>query len=489
MISINPNEVLSKAGPEFSKWQDRARRATQELRRAAKPGEIRFDHRVWIDFKPLLRSIFHGKCAYCESNVDVAGHGDVEMYRPKSLYPYLAYDWHNLLYSCAICNQRYKKNQFPLKEKKARASAPSPESDTSAEEPLLLHPYFDQPQEHLSFSAGEETREVHVTGLNERGRTTIDVLGLNRPELLLWRFETWNRVRTLLDTLSSVNVNTKLKAQMIRQVRESLSDSAVYAGAVRQLCRAQLESTLVESKWATSQEDLLTLLGDITVSISPEQQDTAEREHKIAREELRSYSVDTGGDDVMEKFNFAAKRIDRIEVQNLRTISHLDLTFPAMAERESWLMLIGENGVGKSTILQGVALALMGESRANRYELDASTFVQRGGGAGFVRVHINAIGTVTLHFENGSAKFTVDPPEPKVPLLAYGPTRLLPSETANTPLADRNIRTDNLFKPTIPLSDAESWLADTWKEDREGFYNVGRALCRLLLINERTLPR
>src|SRR6185369_13688638 len=88
-----------------------------------------------------------------------------------------------------------------------------------------------------------------------------------------------------------------------------------------------------------------------------------------------------------------------------------------------------------------------------------------------------------------SRAFSVDPPEPKVPLLAYGPTRLLPRDTKDGPLIDQNIRTDNLFKPTIPLSDANAWLKTAWDEDRDYFNNVGKALCRLMLINEKTLPR
>lgn len=456
---------------------------------------FRFDSRIWATIKPALRAIFNGKCAYCESYVGAVGHGDLENYRPKSRYPHLAYELSNLLFTCSICNQRYKGDKFPLESEPPSTVADQADMfgdtrsaviDIANEKPLLLNPYFDQPQEHLVFSE-DEGGAVRVTGLTERGRVSIDLLGLNRPELLEMRARTWRLARTMFDALASSRMDKQLRNMAISELQQFVADSGVYAGAVRQLCRKRFETTKLAER-DKSLFSIYELLQATTVHISTQQKARADHEHEVERAKLRSYSVeDTAPEDTV-KFNYAAKRIDRIEVKNLRAIPYLDFTFPAMGEQESWIVLIGENGVGKSTILQGVALALMGEERANEYGR-ASTYVRRGETAGFVKVHINSVGTITLHFESGSDKFRVDPPEPKIPLLAYGPTRLLPSDTENAPLTDRNIRTDNLFKATIPLSDAESWLAETWEADKEAFRNIGRALCRLLSISERTLPR
>ena len=55
-----------------------------------------------------------GKCAYCESPTDTVAHGDVEHYRPKSKYWWLAYCYDNYLYACQICNQVHKGDEFPV---------------------------------------------------------------------------------------------------------------------------------------------------------------------------------------------------------------------------------------------------------------------------------------------------------------------------------------------------------------------------------------
>jgi DNA repair exonuclease SbcCD ATPase subunit len=72
-------------------------------------------------------------------------------------------------------------------------------------------------------------------------------------------------------------------------------------------------------------------------------------------------------------------------------MSHLDLLVPDSGHNESWIMLVGENGVGKSSLLQGVALALAGERRANELGLNAADFVRRGSKEGFVHVHVSAL--------------------------------------------------------------------------------------------------
>ena len=53
--------------------------------------------------------------------------------------------------------------------------------------------------------------------------------------------------------------------------------------------------------------------------------------------------------------------IQKVEIKNIRSISHFEMDFPKPA---GWHVLIGDNGAGKSTIIRSIALALIGEADA-----------------------------------------------------------------------------------------------------------------------------
>ncbi len=56
--------------------------------------------------KKALSKMSKGHCAYCQTYNAGGAWGDVEHFRPKSLFPNLAYDWDNYFYSCTICNNK-----------------------------------------------------------------------------------------------------------------------------------------------------------------------------------------------------------------------------------------------------------------------------------------------------------------------------------------------------------------------------------------------
>ena len=68
------------------------------------------------DVKKNLEKLYKNKCAFCETNIE---RWDVEHFRPKSLYPWLAYSWDNLLLACPTCNG-HKNNHFELINEKAK---------------------------------------------------------------------------------------------------------------------------------------------------------------------------------------------------------------------------------------------------------------------------------------------------------------------------------------------------------------------------------
>jgi len=54
-------------------------------------------------------------CGYCGTNLPRNDRGDVEHFRPKSKYWWLAYALSNYVMSCSRCNRELKKSKFPLR--------------------------------------------------------------------------------------------------------------------------------------------------------------------------------------------------------------------------------------------------------------------------------------------------------------------------------------------------------------------------------------
>ncbi len=165
-----------------------------KLRRLVRNGVQRCD-----DLQPFLNGYQiakdhlwenqYGKCCYCEKWGERSGN-DVEHYRPKCIYWWLAFTWSNLLYACDQCNSR-KNSQFDLlsgERLKPEAEAPGDEV------PLLLDPSDPRinPVEYIEFKwkpyfAGgrhQWVAEPRKSG-NDKviGDASIGVYGLNRVDL------------------------------------------------------------------------------------------------------------------------------------------------------------------------------------------------------------------------------------------------------------------------------------------------------------------
>jgi uncharacterized protein (TIGR02646 family) len=142
-----------------------------------------------------------GKCCYCEADFTANGYGDVEHFRPKAGYKqaraekglirpgyyWLAYEWTNLLFSCQVCNQRYKKNYFPLVDNGKRAK--NHHHAITREKPLLIHPAKINPEKHIRF------RKHVPSGIDDFGNESIYGYGINRPKLNEARERYLNNVR------------------------------------------------------------------------------------------------------------------------------------------------------------------------------------------------------------------------------------------------------------------------------------------------------
>lgn len=223
---------------------------------------------LWGAYKPLFAEAQRNKCGYCELMVIGGQDGDVEHYAPKAAlkmlgpdektwgteapnssrvrgrkpmalsesgYWWLAYDWSNYLLACAVCNQKWKKNLFPVKEPPQRTVPPAAKV---AERALLLSPFAGaHPAKHLRFNADGS---VQAWKGSRHGSETIKTVGLDRPSLRFARepflSDAYQALHEFADAKSEADTNRALK-DLVRLG----SDNRQFAGAVRAVVEQELK--------------------------------------------------------------------------------------------------------------------------------------------------------------------------------------------------------------------------------------------------------
>jgi uncharacterized protein (TIGR02646 family) len=437
----------------------------------------RFPFRMYRDpaVRDRLIALFNGKCAYCESTVGPTNAFEIEHHRPKlgalnldgsvapDHYWWLAAEWANLFPICMYCN-RSKRTRFPVAGERAEPETVGKKLER--ERPLLLDPCIDGPASHLVF-----LEDGTVAPLSPRGEVTIDVLALNRDTLTETRREAWKAAGRLL---------TNASPEQLRAVLASvLAPDQPYLGMLRQLSRSLLE------KRRSVPEALRDELAEASLITEDDEQRAKARRAERGRRK-QSYSVEADAPEHLEVFFSGKKFIEWVRIEDFKAIRRLHLKFPPpRSDKEPWLTLLGENGTGKSSVLQAIALALMGQRHANELGLDASTFVRRDAPRRWGRVQVKLAtipDPIEVQYRRSSREFKCKSAEPKVLLLGYGATRLLRAREPDPVTAPPHVRIRNLFDPTAPLSDVESWLLDRKALNRRQFDAVTNALKDLLLL-------
>jgi uncharacterized protein (TIGR02646 family) len=193
--------------------------------------------------KEALTQAQYGKCAFCEAKIDHISYGDVEHFRPKAgyrQYPddslgrpgyyWLAYEWSNLYLSCQLCNQRFKKNTFPLEEDAKRCR--HHQGDLGAEQPLYIDPGAVDPEQHIEFAADQP---IARNG-SLQGAETIQGLGLQRETLRERRFDRYKMLATLKEVMNLLP-HDPLGRRASTILQEAMKDTAEYASMARCLMR------------------------------------------------------------------------------------------------------------------------------------------------------------------------------------------------------------------------------------------------------------
>jgi hypothetical protein len=191
---------------------------------------------IWTTAKPAYIKAQSGKCIFCESKFAAVSYGDVEHFRPKSGYVatkgqplqkpgywWLAYDWTNYWASCQRCNQEFKKNYFPVHDEAKRAKRPT--DSLSAEKALLPDPAKEDPRAFIEF----RSEVAFARQGSPRGQAAIDVVGLNRDDLLELRREVLKSLRFIIKTWRQTGITIDFKNECELILKAQLEPNMPYS--------------------------------------------------------------------------------------------------------------------------------------------------------------------------------------------------------------------------------------------------------------------
>ena len=493
MISIDRSRVPAPKILKSSRARSLHREAAAHFRSEdteAVQTRFRMDTKILNhpSVRKTLAALFNGKCAYCESRVDTTGSGDLEHFRPKAgavdlegnyylaHYWWLTFEWRNLYLSCQLCNHS-KRDRFPLTG--PRAALETPYEDLDGEQPILLDPCVDKPGKFLVFDENGSVGSEH-----ERGQITIEIFDLNRAGLIKMRRDTYRRLRILWQQWQKTK-SPGLQKEIIEMMRPEAEYSALSRQFVFQWAWGRTGMARFWNKWKSLFESLR---GDHENVTTAKRRATAKR-YRNYEVELENYDLERGG--TPSGLHLIDQTVERIEIKNLRAIRDLDIEVQSAAiDTAPWMLLLGENGTGKSTILQAMALAFAGATYRSRLDIDPASYVRRGCKSGYIRLYVRGFtAPLQLTFRNSGPRdkrLIGSDERPKIPVLAYGATRLLPRPDIRTYDGTSYARIDNLFNPFVPLANATEWLLGLKAAQ---FQHVARTLTSLLNLAPNVVLR
>jgi uncharacterized protein (TIGR02646 family) len=179
-----------------------------------KPGRRDFPA-IWGKHKKLIAAMSFRKCVYCEGPISGPRASHVEHFKPKTIFPSLAYQWSNYFLGCADCNLS-KANKWP-------------------ERGSYLRPDQGDPSRHFVFEADGTVTAVRSNSAADR--TLID-FDLKEREGLVdhRRFHIEGMLRLLDEALRLCREGHEAKGKRLaRTILQNVSDpAAAYSAALEQ---------------------------------------------------------------------------------------------------------------------------------------------------------------------------------------------------------------------------------------------------------------
>ncbi|GAA4237253.1 HNH endonuclease [Actinomadura meridiana] len=181
MIPLQRTTLLSEA---HDRLQERAARLHATLGRVKPDTRVTEAREAWKSARTVRRDLMEHltlmasgirRCMYCGDSLGT----DIDHFEPLAEAPPRAFDWPNHLLACSYCNSNAKRELFPRGEDG---------------EPLLIDPSSEDPYDHLELMPSTGL----YTELTARGKATIEIFRLNRPDLERGRRSAFVRIKSML---------------------------------------------------------------------------------------------------------------------------------------------------------------------------------------------------------------------------------------------------------------------------------------------------
>jgi energy-coupling factor transporter ATP-binding protein EcfA2 len=177
--------------------------------------------------------------------------------------------------------------------------------------------------------------------------------------------------------------------------------------------------------------------------------------------------------------------LQRVTLENVRSIEHLDLPVTRMGTPREWTFLLGENGSGKTTLLRSIALVLAGSNALPELLGDPRDWIRSGASVARIGAELVTADGEERHAEleigaDDSIRQVYDRNRESLEQLdaafshtsrsyftvAYGVSRRPAEEDSSIAKSGPGFRNPRaravatLFSPDVPLTSLETWAMD-----------------------------